>query len=126
MAVQWGQRPSMSRRWKIILWIGVSAVFAFVVIVAIGAMAISRHARDWVDVWLTDQYKSQVDLESFHVSIVFPLVQAEGAGLVLHFHGRQDLPPLIAVNHFTLRASFWGFLGNPRRIEFVHLDGLQL
>lgn len=116
----------MSRRWKIILWIGVSAGAAFAAIVAIGAITISRHARDWVAVWLTEQYKSRVDLESFHVSIVYPFVQAQGAGLVLHFHGRQDLPPLIAVNHFTLRASFWGFLGNPRRIEYVHLDGLQL
>src|SRR5579862_4506532 len=126
MIVKSGQRPSMSRRWKIILWTGVSAIVTFAAIVAISAITISRHARDWVDVWLTEQYKSQVDLESFHVSIVYPFVQAEGAGLVLHFHGRQDLPPLIAVNHFTLRASFWGFLGNPRRIEFVHLDGLQL
>ena len=116
----------MSRRWKIILWIGISAGLTFAAIVVIGAITISRHARDWVDVWLTEQYKSQVDLESFHVSIVYPFVQAEGAGLVLHFHGRQDLPPLIAVNHFTLRASFWGFLGNPRSIKYVHLDGLQL
>lgn len=116
----------MSRRWKIFLWIGVSTAVTCTAIFAIGAKAISRHARDWVDDWLTEQYKSQVDLESFQVSVAFPLVQAEGANLVLHFHGRRDLPPLIAINHFTLRASFLGFLGNPRRIQYVHLDGLQI
>lgn len=116
----------MSSRWRIALWIVGAAAVMIVVAMMIASIEISRHARDWVDDWLTQEYKSEVDLQSFQVSILFPLVEAKGSNLVLHFQGRQDLPPLIAAKHFTLRASFIGFLMNPPRIQFVHLEGLQI
>jgi len=75
---------------------------------------------------LANEFNSKVELSSFRVAIPFPLVQGEGENLALHFQGRQDLPPLILVKRFTLRASIWGLLHNSRRISFVHLEGLQI
>ena len=90
------------------------------------SIEISRHERDWVKDWLTQEFNSEVELQNFHVSFFFPLVQADGENLVLHFHGRRDLLPLIAVKSFSMKASILGTLRNPRRISFVHLEGLQL
>ena len=90
------------------------------------SVEISRGARGWVEDWLTREFNSKVELASFHVAIPFPLVQAKGENLVLHFQGRQDLPPLIFVKRFTVRASVWGLLHNSHRIYSVHLEGLQI
>jgi hypothetical protein len=116
----------MSSRWRITLRIVGAAAGTIILAMSIASIEISRHARDWVNDWLTHEYKSEVDLQSFKISVRFLLVQAEGDNLVLHFQGRKDLPPLIAVKHFTLRASFIGLLRNPRHIQFLHLEGLQI
>ena len=90
------------------------------------SVKISRGARGMVEDSLANEFNSKVELSSFRVAIPFPLVQGEGENLALHFQGRQDLPPLILVKRFTLRASIWGLLHNSRRISFVHLEGLQI
>ena len=102
------------------------AVLAIVAALIALSVAMSRGARGWVEDSLTHEFNSKVELSSFHVAIPFPMVQGEGENLALHFQGRQDLPPLIAVKRFTLRASIWGLLHNSRRISFVRLEGLQI
>jgi hypothetical protein len=116
----------VSSRWKIGFWIAGGAVLAIVVALIALSVEISRGARGWVEDSLTREFNSKVELSSFHVAIPFPLVQGQGENLALHFQGRQDLPPLIAVKRFTLRTSIWGLLRNSRRISFVHLEGLQI
>lgn len=116
----------MSRGWRIALWVAGAGAVTIVVALAIGASLISRHARDWVDDWLTQKYNSDVDLESFHITFLYPMVQVHGDNLSLYFLGRGDLPPLISVDHFLARASFWGLLRNPRRIQYAELKGLQI
>jgi hypothetical protein len=116
----------MSGRLKIGLWIAGAVVLTVLIATTIASIEISHHARDWVDDWLTQVYKSDVDLSAFRVSIPFPLVQVEGENLALHFQGRQDLPPLMSVRRFTVRTSLWRFLGNPRYVQFVHVEGLQI
>jgi hypothetical protein len=75
---------------------------------------------------LSHEFKSKVELSSFRIAVQFPLVQGEGENLALHFQGRQDLPPLIFIKQFTLRASIWGLLHSSRRITYVHVGGLQI
>jgi hypothetical protein len=116
----------VSTRWKLVLWIAGSGIVAFGLVIVVGSLEISRHARDWIRDWLAEQYKSDVELSQFDVAIPFPSVQATGEGLVLHFNGNADLPPLIAVNRFTVRTSFWGLLRNRSYIQFVRLEGLQI
>ena len=116
----------MSSRWKIGLWIAGGMVLAIVAALIAVSVEISRSARGWVEDSLTHEFNGNVELSSFRVAIRFPLVQAEGENLALHFQGRQDLPPLIAVKRFTLRATIWGLLRNSRRVSYVHLEGLQI
>lgn len=115
----------MSSRWKIVLSIfGIAACVAAAT-VTVAAIEISRHARDWVRAELQQQYKSDVELGNFGIS-VYPHIQASGEDLVLHFESRRDLPSLITVKRFTVRGSFLELLRNPRRVRFVHLEGLQI
>src|SRR4029077_8658419 len=101
------------------------AAFAVVIIALfIAAQQVRLHARDWVDDWLTNRYQSDVELSSFRIS-VYPNIQAVGENLVLHFHGRMDLPPLIAVKRFSLHATIAGLFANGH-VRLVHLEGLQL
>ncbi len=116
----------MSSRWKKILWILGGAALGFIAVLIILSIAISRRAHIWAADWMSQQYHSQVELAAFRVNIPFPLVQCEGDNLVLHFQGRQDLPPLIEVTHFTMRTSLWGLLRRTRRIEYLKLEGLQI
>ena len=116
----------MSSRWKIGIWIAGGTFLAIVTALIAVSVEISRGARGWMEDSLTHEFNSKVELSSFRVAIPFPLVQGEGENLALHFQGRQDLPPLILVKRFTLRASIWGLLHNSRRISFVRLEGLQI
>ncbi len=74
---------------------------------------------------LQDAYASDVTLKHLDVQL-FPWVHASGEGLVLRFHGRQDLPPLISLTRFTADASWIGLLQSPRRIGRVRIEGLQI
>lgn len=115
----------MSARWKIVLAMVAIVACAGAAAIAVAAVEIPRHARDWIRAELEQQYKSEVDLGNFNIS-VYPHVQASGENLVLHFQARRDLPPLVTVNQFTVRASLLDLLRSPRRILFVHLEGLQV
>ena len=116
----------MSSRWKIGLWIVGGAMLSGIFTLIVISVVISRRARFWAQDWLAHEYNSQVELGAFSITIPFPWVQCEGENLELHFQGRQDLPPLIAVRRFTLRTSLSGLLSKSRRIEFLKLEGLQM
>ena len=116
----------MSSRWKIGLWIVGGTMLAIVAALIVVSVVISRRARVWAEDWMTHEYNGNVELSAFRVAIPFPLVQCEGENLVLHFLGRKDLPPLIAVRRFTMRTSLWGLLRSSRRIQYLKLEGLQI
>lgn len=116
----------MSSRRKTVLWIVGGAMVAIVAALILESVIISRRARVWAEDWMTREYNSKVELSAFRVAIPFPLIQCEGDNLVLHFQGRQDLPPLIAVKRFTMRTSLWGLLRGTRRIQSLQLEGLQI
>jgi AsmA-like C-terminal region len=116
----------MSSRWKSGIAIVGGMLLLLVAVLIVASIVVARRARVFAEDWLTQQYNSKVELAAFRVSIPFPLVQCEGENLVLHFEGRQDLPPLIGVTRFTMRTSLWGLLHSSRRIDYLHLDGLQI
>jgi len=116
----------VAKPWKFALWIAGGMLLTFVTAAIVLSVLVSRKARDWIQDWLSHEYNSQVELSSFSVAIPFPLVQAEAGDVTLHFQGRHELPPLIAIKHLTMRTSILGLIGNPRRIAFVNLEGLQI
>jgi len=114
----------MTSRWKIALSTVGVALIAMVVTVVIAARQISLHARDWVQEGLTQYFKSDVELSSFNLS-VYPSVRAQGEDLILHFQGRNDLPPLIAIKSFTVHARLLELLLD-RHVQRVDLNGLEI
>src|SRR5215472_2765151 len=116
----------VSPRWRVALWATGGIFLGVAVLLAVAAAAISLNARAWTEDWLRQAYNSEVRLTSFRITIPYPLVQAEGKDLTLYFQGREDLPPLIAIKRFVLRTPIWALLRNPRRIDFIVLDGLQI
>ncbi|HEX3371077.1 MAG TPA: AsmA-like C-terminal region-containing protein [Candidatus Acidoferrales bacterium] len=116
----------MPPRWKLALWIAGGTFLVITSLLVFAAVMISRNAGGWVADSLTHEFNSKVELSSFSVNVPFPLVQAQGENLALHFKGRQDLAPLIVVKKFTLRTSIWGLLRRSRRISYVHVEGLQI
>ena len=116
----------MSSRWKTGLWIVGGITLVIVAALIVVSVEISRKSRGWMQDWASREYDSDVELSGFTITIPFPLVQAEADHVTLHFQGRRDLPPLIAVKRLTMRTSIVGLIRNSPRISFVHLEGLQI
>jgi len=114
-----------SSRWTIVLAVIVSTVAVLVSSVLFAYSQVRPHARGWVEHWLEAKYQSDVDLASFDIS-VWPRVHAEGSGLVLHYHGRTDLPPLLAIRHFSVETSLRHLLRAPRRVDHLYVEGMQV
>jgi hypothetical protein len=68
--------------------------------------------RDQAISALNAKFASQVDVDSFQVS-TFPRPQVVGEGIVLRYNGRTDVPPLLAVRHFSANAGLMGLWGKP-------------
>ncbi len=116
----------MPSRWKTGLWIVGGITLAIVAALIVVSVEISRRSRGWMQDWGSREYDSDVELSGFTVTIPFPLVQAEADNVTLHFQGRRDLPPLMAVKRLTMRTSIVGLIRNSPRISYVHLEGLQI
>jgi len=86
---------------------------------------ISPHAREWVVDWLSAKFQSDVELAQFNIT-VGRRVKVDGAGLVLYFHGRHDVPPLISIKHFSVEADILEVIRAPRHVSAVHLAGLEI
>jgi len=74
---------------------------------------------------LEEKLNGDVQLDGFDVSI-FPKLQVHGTNLIVHYQGRADIPPLIAIRDFTAQAGFFGVVGKPWKIDFVELKGLVI
>jgi AsmA-like C-terminal region len=97
-----------------------------VAVIPISWMYISRHLSQLIASGLSRQYNGSVEFSDFRAVVNFPRLECEIDGLTVRFHGRQDLPPMIAMRRLTVKASMWGLLRVPARIRFVNIEGLQL
>ena len=116
-------------RWR---WIGGIALVLIVVFTAAG-IAISRAEpilRVAVIETLSTRFKSKVELDAFHVSLMKGL-QVSGDGL--RIFGDTDpnnhepgVQPIISVAEFKFRMGILGFFRSPMHVDTVYLNGLQL
>ncbi len=109
---------------RAVLWTGVIAI------VAAGALRmaspwLSQRVRTQLQDALQEDFASELKLQSLNVK-VFPSVQIDGEGLVLHYKGRTDLPPLITIRRFSGVASLAGLLRRPVHIRLMRVEGLQI
>jgi hypothetical protein len=54
------------------------------------------------------------------------LAQVEGTNLSLRHHGRSDVPPMLAIKHFSFEADLGALLDTPKTVNRVTLDGLEI
>jgi AsmA-like protein len=71
---------------------------------------------------LADRLDAQVDLAHLELDVL--RMRIAGSGLVIRHRGRTDVPPLIAIDTFTVRANPRGLWN--RHVASVKLDGLKI
>lgn len=123
-------RGKKSRRWR---WIGAGAVVSAIVIFTAIAIAVSRAEpilRASVIETLSVRFKSKVELDAFHVSLVRGLL-VSGSGL--RIFGETDannhepgFQPIISVGEFRFHLGIRQFLRTPKHVDTVFVKGLQL
>ncbi|MEP6538636.1 MAG: AsmA-like C-terminal region-containing protein [Bryobacteraceae bacterium] len=118
-----GKRRLYMRRWLIA---GV-AVLLLVPIAALFIIAprLGPIARAQVLKVLREKYQSDVELKDLKISL-FPRVEARGEGLVMHYHGRTDLPPFISIKAFQANADFKSLLQDVKHVNALRLEGLEI
>jgi hypothetical protein len=106
-------------------------LIASVLVVIIAAVTLSRvsratpHVRDEVVKALNDRFDSEVELDSFQVS-VFPRPEIDGSGLKVKWDGRSDVSPIVQIGTFHASAGAYGLLTSPVRLRTVELDRLDI
>jgi hypothetical protein len=113
-------------------WLSWRTVGVVVLIVGVlGALGLYYYAEAIVESRLRPatiellerRLNSRVELASMKVTFS-PTLSVRGEGLVIRHQGRTDIPPLITMRSFTIGGGLrplW-----ERRIDRVHVDGLEL
>jgi hypothetical protein len=115
----------LSKRWKIVLGCAGGALFAYTLVFAIGLAWVSRHGQQFILRQIQKRFQGEVQIDSINVK-VYPQFQVTGTGVVVHFDGREDLPPLVSIQSFTAQANWLALWRLPRHISHVTLVGLRI
>jgi hypothetical protein len=117
------------RLWR---WIGGIALLGIVAITAAGVLIYRSEPilRERVIETLSTRFKSKVELDAFHVSLLKGL-QVSGEGL--RIFGDTDpnnheagVQPIIGVTEFQFRTGIADLLRSPMHVDTVYVKGLQL
>jgi hypothetical protein len=93
--------------------------------VYLGSRNIDDRTREWVIRDLSERFDSRVELQSLHVETT-PRMQVTGDGLTLHYHGRDDVPPLINIEHFSFNLGILGVIHVPRHVKGVYVEHMTI
>jgi|HubBroStandDraft_5_1064220.scaffolds.fasta_scaffold18423_2 hypothetical protein len=127
------QEPPRQPTSKLWYWAGGITLLAIAVSVAVGSILISRAEpilRARVIETLSTRFKSKVELDRFHVSLLKGL-QVSGGGL--RIFGESDpnnhepgVQPIIGVAEFRFRTGIADLLRSPMHVDAVYVEGLEL
>jgi hypothetical protein len=108
-------------RWSIVAALG--ALTAIAIVTGLGSR--SSTLRKVIIETLAERLDSEVELAAFSVD-TFPTVHVTGAGLVIRHRNRRDVPPLVAVDGFSVDGGLFGLWTRPRRFRVVTVTGLRI
>ena len=121
------------KRHSIARWLFVAALGLIVIAVIAGTIMVDNAEpilRARVIETLSTRFKSRVELDGFHVSLLGGF-QVSGEGL--RIFGETDpnthepgLQPIIGVAEFHFRTSVLSLLRSPMQVDTVYIHGLQL
>jgi hypothetical protein len=115
------------------------AAGGLIVAASILAKRIEPYIREQAIQYLRERFDSEVELARLQVHIPpgLPLrlllsgrrgtlAQVEGTNLSLRHHGRSDVPPLIALKHFSFEVDLGALLDTPKTVNRITLDSLEI
>jgi hypothetical protein len=110
---------------RMVRWAGIAGV---VLLIVIGAAwmsngVLSRIARARAIHGIEEAFAGELEMKSLDIS-VFPRLRMTGEGLVLHYRGRKDLPPLISIARVSASAGLAALLTG--HIQQVRLEKLEI
>jgi hypothetical protein len=109
----------------------IAGIIGLVILVGIAGLWLAYRAyqpavlKERMEALLSDQLESEVTVGSL-AGTFFPRVSLSGGGLVVRHRGRTDVPPLLTIEHFEIRASFFELMKTPRHVSEVRLQGLNV
>jgi hypothetical protein len=120
------ESPALGRKIREHKWIFVLTSLCLLIVVA--AVWLSYHfspiLKRRAEQALGDRFDSEVELRDFHASLLN--LKISGGGLVLRYHGRHDVPPLISVEKFSGESTLTGLVRRPLHITNVKVDGMVI
>jgi len=85
--------------------------------------AMSQYARGQIIRSLQAEFAGRLEVKSLSVD-VFPAFHLAGEGLVLRYHDRTDLPPLISIRRLSADSNLLALLA--RHVRRVEVEGLEI
>jgi len=83
------------------------------------------YLRDRAVSTVREHFASDVEFSDLQVSI-YPKIVIRGEGLVLRFHGRTDVPPLISIKRVSTEIGFWELFRRTHHVRRITLEGLRV
>jgi hypothetical protein len=132
--VRHGKPPRQIPRWLVLI---VGLVFLSVVVAGAVIAYVLHNAepilKQRVIATLEDRFKSPVQLDELHISLLQGL-QVSGSGLRIFYFGENDKPgsraddvaPMLVVNNFEFRTGLMELFQSPMRVRAVQVQGMQL
>jgi len=117
-----------SKETRVRIAIGLAVAAALVVLAGVwfAARAFRPSAlKGRIEALLSDELESEVTIGSLEGTF-FPRVSLSGGDMVVRHKGRTDVPPLITIEHFEIRAALRDVLRKPRHVSEVRLHGTQV
>lgn len=74
---------------------------------------------------LSEHFASDVEFTDLQVSL-YPKIVIRGEGLVLRFHGRTDVPPLISIKKVSAEIGLWELFRRTHHVRRITLEGLKV
>jgi hypothetical protein len=103
----------------VVITVAVAAIVVFALRVPLSSDAMRRAVVQA----LAERLDADVELAQFELHF-FPRITASGSNLIVRHQGRRDVPPLISVERFVVRADLAGLWR--RRVAHVRLEGLAI
>jgi len=111
--------------WRYVLW----GAIAVVLLAGTGVMEVSSHltpiVRHRAIEMLRSRFDSEAEIRDLQVSVMTGL-SVHGSGLVLHYQGRTDIPPLIEIREFSGHMGWLSLIGKPWHIRRIEIEGLTI
>jgi uncharacterized protein involved in outer membrane biogenesis len=113
------------RRWPIVLAILGLVLVSLALFIYSRARDLDETTRAWVVAELSRRFQSTVELESLKVRVL-PMVTVKGAGLIIHFHNRLDVPPMFQIKEFSFDLGMVSLIQSRHHLSNVNVKNMVI